>query len=98
MTLGRAPFNIGGVRKVATMTTRPIACALALGLCACGQPVPQNGDYWIEMKTIFDEWEKVILVTGYLDDYETCIQIIEAMSEWNQKNNMLAREYRCTPV
>lgn len=57
-----------------------------------------QGDYWLELKNMIGDWERTALITGYLDDYEACQEILQALNEWNEKNAFLGREYRCTPA
>ncbi len=50
-------------------------------------------DYWLEMRNMAGEWEKTVLVFGYLGDYDECQKIADALAEVNYE-----REYRCTPA
>lgn len=77
---------------------RFLALALAATLSACGESLPESGDYWLELQNAYGEWEKTILVTGYLDDYQACIEVRQALNEWNADNAGIKREYRCSPA
>jgi len=71
---------------------------LLFTLTACEKSLPQQGDYWLELKNVYGEWENAALITGYMDDYEACNEFLQALHEWNENNSVLAREYRCTPA
>lgn len=52
-----------------------------------------NGqDFWLEKRSDFypDEWDKVSLILGYGDDYEGCMDIIDALNKKYPTN-----QYRC---
>jgi hypothetical protein len=50
-------------------------------------------DHWIEMKNLSGEWEKTVLVFGYLGDYDECQKVLSGLKKAN-----FAREYRCVPA
>ncbi|WP_418152137.1 hypothetical protein AB8615_08090 [Litorimonas sp. RW-G-Af-16] len=37
--------------------------------------------YWLEMLNMFNEWEKTILVFGYMGNYEACLALQEVASK-----------------
>jgi len=51
-----------------------------------------NGGSWLEVKNVFGDWEKVVLVFGYADpgDYAACEEIRAAKP--------LPSQFRCDPV
>ena len=52
-----------------------------------------EGAYWLEMLSVFgDEWQKTILVFGYYDDLEVCMDL---KRKWEAEYD---RTYRCVPV
>ena len=52
-----------------------------------------EGAYWLEMLSTFgDEWQKTILVFGYYDDLEVCMDL---KTKWEAEYD---RTYRCVPV
>ncbi len=79
------------MNKIVTLT-----CLLTLS--ACGKSLPESGDYWLELQNAYGEWEKTILITGYLDDYHACTEVQQALHKWNAENAAIKRVYRCTPA
>ena len=52
-----------------------------------------EGSYWLEKPSSFGyEWDKVILIFGYMDDGEVCFDL---KREWETKYN---QTYRCVAV
>jgi hypothetical protein len=52
-----------------------------------------EGSYWLEKQSSFGyEWDKVILIFGYMDDGEVCFDL---KREWETKYN---QTYRCVAV
>ena len=49
--------------------------------------------YWLEMFNAFNEWEKTILVFGYMGNYEACEEIRALATEGSPN-----RRFRCTKV
>lgn len=47
-------------------------------------------DYWIELRNMAGEWERVGLIFGYTDDQGECAKAIAGLKAANP-----AREYRC---
>ena len=42
--------------------------------------IPAGEGYWLEQQSsIYDEWDKVAFVYGYIDDYEMCQLMIDGM-------------------
>jgi hypothetical protein len=60
-----------------------------------------DGDWWLEVRSFSepDEWDKIALVFGTVDDYQACTDIAKA-----ERARVLAlgvpypAEYRCTPA
>ena len=54
------------------------------------EDIKGSGSYWLEMENSFAQWEKMILVFGYVDDRTPCnsIQKIAAADAPN-------RQFRC---
>ena len=50
-------------------------------------------DHWVEMKNMSGNWEKTVLVFGYLGDYNECQTVMAGLKKVNY-----AREYRCVPA
>jgi len=50
-----------------------------------------NQDFWLQMQTSLG-WENVTLVVGYYDDYDGCMDLVLALSEYS------TRRYRCMPA
>ena len=48
-------------------------------------------DFWLQMQTSLG-WENVSLVVGYYDDYDGCMDLVLALSEYSP------RRYRCMPA
>ena len=40
-------------------------------------PYGSSKDQWIEKYNVFDQWEKVGIVFGFMDDYEFCDDVIK---------------------
>jgi len=55
--------------------------------------VGRDTDHWIEMKNLAGEWEKTVLVFGYIGDYEECQTALAGLKKVNY-----SREYRCVPA
>jgi hypothetical protein len=78
---------------LAYLTLTGVACAsedgpdyeAAASALSSGTPV-----VWFEMQMINYEWEKVIAVFGYVDNYEVCSQLIEF-----GRNDSPERDFRC---
>ena len=52
-----------------------------------------EGAYWLEiLSTYGNEWDKTILVFGYYDDLEVCMDL---KRKWEAEYD---RTYRCVPV
>jgi len=54
-----------------------------------------SGGYWLELRNVFGEWEKVILVFGYFDpgNEDECLELRDFLSSRNP-----GRLYRCSPI
>jgi len=75
-----------------------LSLLICLPIASCGGSLSENGDYWLELRNSFGEWEKTVLITGYIDDYEACNEFLAAITDWNEKNAIIERVYRCTPA
>ena len=49
-----------------------------------------SGSYWLEMKNVIGQWDKMILVFGYVDDREPC-RLIKEFAEKNAPE----RQFQC---
>ena len=50
-------------------------------------------DHWIEVRNYTGEWEKTVLVFGYIGDFDECQKAMAGLKKVNY-----AREYRCVPA
>jgi hypothetical protein len=55
--------------------------------------IGSSPDFWMEKFNFAGEWEKTILVFGYADDYQACLDLVAA---WTAKYPL--DSYRCTPA
>lgn len=55
-------------------------------------PLAADGT-WLEIRNVVNEWEKVVLIFGYMNDYSACESILGFVSAQNPD-----RSYRCNPV
>lgn len=55
--------------------------------------IGKSQDQWLEKKSAFGPWDKVALIFGYADDYEGCVDVIEALVQ-----KYPAAHYRCVPA
>jgi hypothetical protein len=55
--------------------------------------VGEGQDFFLELKNAFDDWEKVILIFGYWDDWEVCAELAGILSA-----RYPLRTYRCIPA
>jgi hypothetical protein len=58
---------------------------------------PSDEAVWLEMQTMFGEWEKVIFVFGYVDNVAAC-QDFEVLAHENPIAKWSGRRYRCVPA
>jgi siroheme synthase (precorrin-2 oxidase/ferrochelatase) len=58
-----------------------------------GQQLGLAPDIWLEQKSrVVDEWDRVALVFGYMQDFEACTRIAEFLARTDE------RHYRCVPA
>lgn len=55
--------------------------------------IGSSPDFWMEKLNFMGEWEKTLLVFGYGDDYQACLDLVNA---WTAKYP--GDTYRCTPA
>jgi hypothetical protein len=58
--------------------------------------IGSDADYWIEIRNMVGEWERVGLIFGYVGgngDHEECEKALDGLRRTNP-----GREYRCTPA
>lgn len=55
-------------------------------------PFTENAT-WLEMLNVFGDWEKVMLVFGYANNFSACESVRQFASSENP-----SRSYRCNPV
>lgn len=54
---------------------------------------PKRSDYWIEMQSLYGDWERTGLVFGYTDNLGECQKAIDGLKAVNYE-----RDYRCSSV
>jgi hypothetical protein len=62
------------------------------GFARLGQ-VGSSPDFWMEKFNLAGEWEKTMLVFGYADDRQACLDLVSA---WAAKYPL--DTYRCSPA
>jgi uncharacterized protein (DUF1330 family) len=84
---------------LATVTTTPSAQTYEENITALTEhvmanPMTQNG-YWLEMKNVFGDWEKLLLIFGFDDpgDEAQCSRLVQLVSADSPQ-----REFRCNSV
>uniref|UniRef100_A4X0S4 Uncharacterized protein n=1 Tax=Cereibacter sphaeroides (strain ATCC 17025 / ATH 2.4.3) TaxID=349102 RepID=A4X0S4_CERS5 len=91
LALAATELNAGSVEDVMEDYRKALAPLLAE---VRSNPLTAEG-YWLEMRNIGDEWEKMILVFGYAGagDEAACAEVLRLVAGEN-----LERDYRCVPV
>ena len=93
-------MNFKSLIQLTTLTFIFVACSEATTLekekelsKAVYQTDYAEGAYWLEILSTFgNEWDKTILVFGYYDDLEVCMDL---KRKWEAEYD---RTYRCVPV
>jgi hypothetical protein len=75
---------------------RAILVAVAMSLSGCGE-FGGSGDYWLEQRSLSEEWNRVARVSGYSDNKTGCLDLAAAMRE-RVKTALAPAQFRCVPA
>ena len=85
-----AAIGVVGILLLAYFSTREKQTTAEVIEKFVNEDISGSGSYWLEMNNAFGQWEKMILVFGYIDDQVPCNLIQEFAAEDSPD-----RQFRC---